>query len=114
MLPPDPTRFPSGVAAAVLRIFFRQFKSPLIYLLLVAAGIALALGERADAAVIVGVLLTNAIVGAFQEGRAERSMDALRSSRRCALAFAAAEPTWTSRRATWFRATCWCWRRGTR
>ncbi len=62
----------------MFQIFFRQFKSPLIYLLLVAAGIAAVLGEHADAAVIVGVLLTNAIVGAFQEGRAERSMDALR------------------------------------
>ena len=73
-----PNALPERRRRSGFRVFLRQFKSPLIYLLLVAAAIALALGERADAAVIVGVLLTNAIVGAFQEGRAERSMDALR------------------------------------
>ena len=73
-----PNALPERRRRSGFQIFLRQFKSPLIYLLLVAAGIALGLGERADAAVIVGVLLTNAIVGAFQEGRAERSMDALR------------------------------------
>jgi len=73
-----PNALPERRRSSGIRVFLRQFKSPLIYLLLVAAAIALALGERADAAVIVGVLLANAIVGAFQEGRAERSMDALR------------------------------------
>jgi magnesium-transporting ATPase (P-type) len=63
--------------SAVL-VFLRQFASPLIYLLLAAAGIAFALGQRGDAAVILGVLVTNALIGAFQEGRAERSMAALR------------------------------------
>lgn len=60
------------------RVLAGQFRSPLIYLLLIAAALALALGQRTDAAVIVGVVLLNAIVGALQEGRAERSMAALR------------------------------------
>jgi magnesium-transporting ATPase (P-type) len=59
-------------------IFAHQFRSPLIYLLLVAAGIALALGHTTDALVISAVLLLNAVIGAFQEGRAERSLAALR------------------------------------
>ncbi|MFZ5477390.1 MAG: cation-translocating P-type ATPase [Myxococcota bacterium] len=59
-------------------IFAHQFRSPLIYLLLVAAGIALALGHATDALVIVAVLLLNAVIGALQEGRAERSLAALR------------------------------------
>ena len=63
---------------SLLSVFLGQFKSPLIYLLFVAAGIALALGHIKDAIVIFTVVLLNAIIGAFQEGRAERSLEALR------------------------------------
>lgn len=59
-------------------VFLGQFKSPLIYLLLVAAGIALALGHVSDAGVIFTVVFLNAVIGAFQEGRAERALEALR------------------------------------
>ena len=60
------------------RIFARQFLSPLIYILFVAAMLAVALGHHGDAGVILGVVVVNALIGAFQEGRAERSMAALR------------------------------------
>jgi magnesium-transporting ATPase (P-type) len=73
-----PNALPEKGRPSGFLVFLRQFKSPLIYLLLVAAAIAFAMGERADAAVVLGVLLTNAIFGAFQERRAERSMGALR------------------------------------
>jgi magnesium-transporting ATPase (P-type) len=63
---------------SLLSVFAHQFKSPLIYLLFVAAGIALALGHTTDAFVIFAVLLLNALIGTFQEGRAERSLAALR------------------------------------
>jgi Ca2+-transporting ATPase len=59
-------------------VFLRQFRSPLIYLLFVAAGISFFLRQRSDAAVILGVLIFNAVIGALQEGRAARSMAALR------------------------------------
>lgn len=59
-------------------VLLRQFKSPLIYLLLVAGGIAFALGHVTDSVVIVAVVVLNAIIGAVQEGRAERSLLALR------------------------------------
>ncbi len=59
-------------------IFARQFHSPLIAILFVAAALALALGHLGDAGVIVVVVVVNAPIGAFQEGRAERSMAALR------------------------------------
>lgn len=62
---------------SLLRIFLSQFQSPLIYILFVAAVFAFALGERGDAAVILVVVFVNAIIGAIQEGRAERSMQAL-------------------------------------
>lgn len=59
------------------RTFARQFKSPLIYILFVAAVLAVALDHHGDAAVILAVVLINALIGSFQEGRAERSMAAL-------------------------------------
>ncbi len=59
-------------------VFAGQFRSPLIALLIGAALLSLALGRRHDALVIFGVVLFNAAIGAFQEGRAERSLAALR------------------------------------
>jgi len=73
-----PNALPERRRRSPLLFFLTQFRSPLVYLLLAAAAIALALGERGDAAVIVAVLLTNAAIGAFQEGRAQHSMEALR------------------------------------
>jgi Ca2+-transporting ATPase len=59
-------------------VFLAQFRSPLIYLLFGAAAIALVAGHRADALVIAIVVVVNALIGAFQEGCAERSIQALR------------------------------------
>ncbi len=73
-----PNALPERARRPAVLGFLRQFQSPLIYLLFVAAAIAFALGERGDAAVILGVVVLNAVIGAVQEGRAERSMEALR------------------------------------
>lgn len=59
-------------------IFFRQFNSPLIYILFLAALLAFAMDKRGDAGVILLVVFLNAVIGSFQENRAERSMEALR------------------------------------
>ena len=73
-----PNSLPEPRREALALIFLRQFKSPLIYLLLGAGGVALALREVSDAVVIFVVVLANAMVGALQEGRASRSIEALR------------------------------------
>ncbi|PIQ82140.1 MAG: ATPase [Candidatus Omnitrophica bacterium CG11_big_fil_rev_8_21_14_0_20_64_10] len=59
-------------------IFLRQFKSPLIYVLLAAGAVSGALGEWSDAGFIFLVLLGNAAIGTVQEYSAERSAEALR------------------------------------
>jgi Ca2+-transporting ATPase len=57
--------------------FLRQFRSPLVGLLAAAALLAFALDQRIDAAVICGVILLDAVLGALHEGRAERAVAAL-------------------------------------
>ena len=58
-------------------VFVRQFRSPLIYLLLAAAAGSIAVGEASDAGFIAAVLLINALVGTVQEHRAEAGTAAL-------------------------------------
>ena len=55
----------------------RQFRSPLIYILGVAAVVSVAIGEPVDAAFIAAVLGLNALIGGYQEWRAEKSTQAL-------------------------------------
>ncbi|MCC9608337.1 HAD-IC family P-type ATPase [Blastopirellula sp. JC732] len=59
-------------------ILLRQFLSPLIYILLIAAVISAFTGDMRDAAFIIGVLMLNATVGGYQEWKAEKSSQALR------------------------------------
>ncbi|NPC55899.1 cation-translocating P-type ATPase [Caenimonas soli] len=73
-----PNALPEPPPRPVWRLFARQFASPLIYILFAAALMAVALGHHGDAGVILAVVLANALIGTFQEGRAERSMAALR------------------------------------
>lgn len=73
-----PNELPEAQSKAWWRILLAQFASPLIYILIVAAVVAAAMGETGDAVVILAVVLVNALIGAIQEGRAEQSMTALR------------------------------------
>jgi calcium-translocating P-type ATPase len=60
-----------------LAILIHQFRSPLIYILLLAAAVTIVLGEYIDAGVIAAVLALNALIGFIQERQAERSVRAL-------------------------------------
>jgi magnesium-transporting ATPase (P-type) len=73
-----PNALPEATPSSLLLVVARQLKSPLILLLIGAALLALAIGERIDAAVISVVVVVNALIGALQEGRAERSLAALK------------------------------------
>jgi len=70
---------PQPRSPSTLIMVARQFMSPLIYLLLIAAIIALILHEWNDAIIIAIVLLLNAVIGALQEGKAKRALEALRA-----------------------------------
>lgn len=65
---------PRPATVSVFGLFLRQFRSPLIYLLLIAAVVSFAVKEQLNSFFIMAVLLINALVGAFQERRAETSM----------------------------------------
>ena len=58
-------------------VLLRQFASPLIWILLVAAVVTIAIGEYVDTGVIVAVLVLNATIGFTQERKAEKSVRAL-------------------------------------
>ncbi|MGB8400419.1 cation-translocating P-type ATPase [Bradyrhizobium sp.] len=58
--------------------FLDQFNSLLIIVLMAAAVLAATVGNLKDAAVILAVVLLNAMLGFFQEQRAEQSLAALR------------------------------------
>jgi magnesium-transporting ATPase (P-type) len=68
---------PSKRRGPLLR-FALQFHNVLIYVLLAAAAVTAALGHAVDTAVILGVVFINALIGFLQEGKAEKSLDAIR------------------------------------
>jgi P-type Ca2+ transporter type 2C len=72
-----PNVLPREPAPGVGQIVLRQFMSPLIYILLLAAVVALVVRDFTDAAFIGVVLVVNALIGTWQEWKAERSSRAL-------------------------------------
>ena len=69
---------PSAQRVSRWRIFFDQFRNPLSYIILAAAGISLAVGESGDFAIIMGVVLIDAILGFIQESQAQSTYTALK------------------------------------
>lgn len=70
--------FAEKKSKTLLQKFFSQLNDPLIYILLVAVAISLFLREFGDAAIIMAVILLNAIIGLVQEAKAEKSLEALK------------------------------------
>jgi Ca2+-transporting ATPase len=62
-----------------LVILWHQFNNALVWILLVAAGLALVFGEFRDTTIILIIVAINATIGFFQEYKAERTLDRIRS-----------------------------------
>jgi Ca2+-transporting ATPase len=60
------------------QIFYEQFTSPLIIILILAASVSLIMAERVDATVIFMAVLIQVIVGFIQEFKAQQSLEALK------------------------------------
>ena len=73
-----PNRLPPPKRRGPLVRFLAQFHDILIYVLLGAAVVTALLGHWIDAQVILAVVLVNAVIGFFQEGKAENALDAIR------------------------------------
>jgi calcium-translocating P-type ATPase len=72
-------RLPEGSKKGPLKRFLNQLNNILIYVLLGAGFVKLMVGLWLDAAVILGVVVINAILGFIQEGKAEKALDAIRN-----------------------------------
>ena len=68
---------PKGKKKGIIEIFFEQFKSPIILILVVAAIFSIIIKSYADAIFILIVIGINAIIGTTQEWNSKRSAEKL-------------------------------------
>lgn len=68
----------SAQATSPLALLLGQFRNVLIIVLLAAAGLSAAVGEVLDTAIILVIVFFSALLGFFQEYRAERAVEALK------------------------------------
>ena len=71
-------RLPVENGTSVWTILFSQFKSPLVYIILVAAGVSLLVGEYGDFAIIMTVVVIDVLLGFIQEYQAQKTYVTLR------------------------------------
>ena len=74
-----PNRLPEGKKRGPFKRFLAQFNNILVYVLLAAGFTKLMLNLWIDAAVILGVVIINALLGFIQEGKAEKALDSIRN-----------------------------------
>src|SRR5215472_3526442 len=74
-----PNRLPEGKQRGPLMRFLAQLNNILVYVLLGAGFVKLMVGLWLDAAVILGVVIINALLGFLQEGKAEKALDSIRN-----------------------------------
>ena len=72
-------RLPQQAPDTLLKRTWRQFKSPIVLVLVFAGAAAVFVGTRADVIVIAAALLVNVVIGVYQEQRAAHTFAALRN-----------------------------------
>jgi P-type Ca2+ transporter type 2C len=61
-----------------LKLIFGQFNDAFVWILLAAAALAVIFGEARDVTIILVIVFINAIIGFFQEFKAERTLESIR------------------------------------
>ncbi len=72
-------RLPEGRKQGPFMRFLQQFNNILVYVLLGAGFVKLMVGLWLDASIILAVVVLNALLGFFQEGKAEKALDSIRN-----------------------------------
>src|SRR5262245_37921558 len=70
---------PEGRKEGPLMRFLKQLNNVLVYVLLAAGFVKLMIGLWLDAAIILGVVVINALLGFIQEGKAEKALNSIRN-----------------------------------
>src|SRR5512143_4082127 len=71
-------RLPAEKGTTIWTILLNQIKSPLVYIILVAAAVSLAVKEYNDFAIIMAVVIIDVILGFVQEYQAQQTYTALK------------------------------------
>jgi Ca2+-transporting ATPase len=71
-------RLPAEKGTTVWTIVLNQIKSPLVYIILVAAGVSLLVKEYNDFIIIMAVVIIDVVLGFFQEYQAQQTYTALK------------------------------------
>jgi len=72
-------KLPSKNGVSIFALFLRQIKNPLSILLIIAIAISLMIGDKLDAGLIALILVLNTALGFWQEFKASKELEALKS-----------------------------------
>lgn len=72
-----PNKLPAGKKQSAFMRFLQQFNNVLVYVLIGAGVLKLALGLWLDASIILAVVVLNALLGFFQEGKAAEALESI-------------------------------------
>ncbi len=73
-----PNELKEEVKQSMLSKVIAQFKDFLILILIAASIVSFIVGEKVDAVVIIAIVIVNAALGLYQEGKAEKALEALK------------------------------------
>ena len=73
-----PNKLAEKKRKSLLSMFMAQLQDTMIYILLAATVLSVVMGDYAEAIIILIVVLLNAVIGVFQENKAEQAMDELK------------------------------------
>lgn len=72
-----PNAITTRVPVSRWNILLKQITNPVVFILLIAAGVSFFLGEALEAWVILAIVVINSLIGYFQEAKAESAIEAL-------------------------------------